>query len=85
MASAGMLTVTNSFENKTADALSEISPNLITATPDVESIARALVTASEGSRDFQRRAKGGRVAWSQEWNTSFDDAVMARVAAFLAG
>ena len=33
MASAGMLTVTNSFENKTAEAMSAISSNLITAEP----------------------------------------------------
>ena len=42
MASAGMLTVTNSFENKTAAAMAAISSNLITAEPRIEAIAAGL-------------------------------------------
>ena len=40
MASAGMATVTNSFENKTPAALAAISPNLITVEPSVEGVRR---------------------------------------------
>ena len=36
MASAGMLVVTNTFDNKTAEALAAISPNLIPAEPGME-------------------------------------------------
>ena len=42
MAAAGMLTVTNTFETKTADALAAISPNLVAAEPTLESVVAAL-------------------------------------------
>jgi glycosyltransferase involved in cell wall biosynthesis len=84
MASAGMLTVTNSFENKTAEAMEEISPNLITVEPTVEAIAAGLRAAEAGTDDFGRRARGSAVRWSRDWDRSFDDELVARIAAFLA-
>lgn len=84
MASAGMLTVTNSFENKTAEAMSALSTNLITAAPTVDGIAAALDEAAGGVADFERRARGSDVRWSRDWDSSFDDAVMERVEALLA-
>ncbi len=83
MASAGMLTVTNSFENKTAAAMAAISTNLITAEPGVEAIADALCEAAAGARDAERRARGSAVRWSRDWDRSFDDALLARVEGFL--
>ena len=50
MASAGMLTVTNTFENKTAEALAAISPNLIAAEPTIDGVAGALVGAAAAGR-----------------------------------
>jgi glycosyltransferase involved in cell wall biosynthesis len=84
MASAGLLTVTNSFENKTAEALTAISPNLITAEPSVDGIAAGLSEAAASVEDFERRARGSAVRWSREWDGSFDDALLERVTAFLA-
>ncbi len=83
MASAGLLTVTNSFENKTAAAMASISPNLITARPSLDGVVQGLREATAGVEDFERRAKGSRVRWSRDWNASFDDELMARVASFL--
>jgi glycosyltransferase involved in cell wall biosynthesis len=83
MASAGMLTVTNSFENKTPEAMAAISPNLITVEPTVEAIAAGLRAAEAGVEDFERRARGSAVRWSRDWNRSFDDGLVARIAAFL--
>jgi len=83
MASAGMLTVTNSFENKTAEAMAAISSNLVTAEPSVDGIAAGLREAAAGVEDFERRARGSAVRWSRDWNRSFDDALLARVIAFL--
>jgi glycosyltransferase involved in cell wall biosynthesis len=77
MASAGMLTVTNTFENKTREAMSEISSNLIAAAPTVQSIADALGEAVAGAPDFERRARGSAVRWSSDWRRSFDDALVA--------
>jgi hypothetical protein len=83
MASAGMLTVTNSFENKTAAALEAISPNLITAEPTIEGVADSLRQAAQCVDDFERRARGSDVAWSRDWDTSLDDALLARVESLL--
>ena len=83
MASAGMLTVTNSFENKTPEALSAISSNLIPAAPSVERIADALCAATDGAGDAERRARGSDVRWSRDWDESFPDELVDRVTALL--
>jgi hypothetical protein len=83
MASAGMLTVTNSFENKTAEAMAGISTNLITADPTIEGLAAGLLQAAAGVTDYERRARGSQVEWSRDWRRSFDDQLMARVASLL--
>jgi hypothetical protein len=84
MASAGMLTVTNSYENKTAEAVAAISSNLIAAEPAVVGIVDALCGATAAAGDAGRRVRGSRVRWSRDWTTSFDDALIARVAGWLA-
>ncbi len=83
MASAGLLTVTNTFENKTAAALQEISGNLIGGEPTVEGIAAALLQAAAGVGDFERRTAGAGVRWSRNWNESFDDALLDRLDGYL--
>ncbi|HEX8855079.1 MAG TPA: glycosyltransferase [Thermoleophilaceae bacterium] len=83
MASAGMLTVTNSFENKTPEALAAISPNLIAAEPTVDGIAAVLAEAAAGVSDFERRARGSAVQWSRDWNESFGDDLISRLTSFL--
>ena len=84
MASAGMLTVTNSFENKTPAAMSAISGNLITAEPTIDGVAGALALAADRVRDIERRVRGSAVRWSRDWNRSFDDALLSRIERFLA-
>jgi len=83
MASAGMLTVTNSFENKTPAAMAAISSNLITAEPSIDAIAHALGSAAAAVDDYERRIAGSVVQWSRDWNQSFDDRLLARIAACL--
>jgi glycosyltransferase involved in cell wall biosynthesis len=84
MASAGLLTVTNSFENKTAEALKAISGNLIAYEPTVEGVARGLREAVAEVGDVERRRRGAEVSWSRDWNTSFDDELLGRLGAYLA-
>jgi glycosyltransferase involved in cell wall biosynthesis len=79
MAAAGLLTVTNTFENKTRDAMSAISSNLIAAEPTIDGIAGALCGAGAGVEDFARRAHGSDVRWSRDWERSFDDELLGRV------
>jgi hypothetical protein len=83
MASAGMLTVTNTFENKTAEAMAAISPNLLAVSPTIEGIARGLCEAAAAVDDHERRARGSAVRWSRDWDRSFDDELLAGVSAFL--
>lgn len=83
MASAGMITVTNSFENKTAEAMAAISPNLRAARPTVEGIAAALMKAAACVDDTSARADGGRLAWSRDWDDSFGEAILDRVSELL--
>jgi hypothetical protein len=73
----------SSFENKTAEAMSAISRNLITAEPSIEGVAGGLREAVAGVGDAARRAAGARVRWSRDWDTSFDDRLLGRVASFL--
>ncbi len=60
MAAAGLVTVTNSFENKTAAALLAISPNFEVAEPRVGALADALRRAQLRAEDFTARARGQR-------------------------
>jgi glycosyltransferase involved in cell wall biosynthesis len=76
MASAGMLTVTNTFENKTAAELSAISSNLIAAEPTIEGIAEGLQVAAGGVADVGRRLAGSRVGWSSRWEESLNDELL---------
>jgi hypothetical protein len=78
-----MLAVTNAFENKTADALARISTNLVTAEPSIDGVADALCSASARTGDAERRVAGSNVRWSSDWDASFDDEIVARVADFL--
>jgi glycosyltransferase involved in cell wall biosynthesis len=85
MASAGMLTVTNSFENKTAEAMATISSNLLTVEPSIQGICTGLREAAAGIDDVGRRVRGSDVRWSRDWDDSFDDELIERVASFLEG
>ena len=62
MASAGMLTVTNSFENKTPEAMAAISSNLITAEPGIDALAAGLAEAAGGRRRLRAPRAGQRRA-----------------------
>jgi hypothetical protein len=79
MSSAGMLTVTNSFENKTAAALREISPNLIAPAPTVASVADAIGRAAAAAADHESRVAGAAVRWSRDWDESFSEALIAQI------
>jgi glycosyltransferase involved in cell wall biosynthesis len=83
MASGGMLTVTNSFENKTPEAMAAISANLITAEPSVEGVAAALLQAAAGADDVTRRVRGSHVHWARNWDQSFDDELLERLMTLL--
>lgn len=79
MASAGMLAVTNTFENKTAAAMARISPNLIAVEPSIDGVAEGLRRAAASVEDFAGRARGSEVRWSRDWRSSFSAELLERV------
>jgi glycosyltransferase involved in cell wall biosynthesis len=85
MASAGLLTVTNTFENKTPQALHAISANLVVVEPSIEAIAAGLREAARSVSDVERRLSGSAVNWSNDWRRSFDDELISHLRAALEG
>ncbi|MBA2521731.1 MAG: glycosyltransferase, partial [Solirubrobacterales bacterium] len=83
MASAGMLTVTNSFETKTPEAMTALSANLITRPPSVDGIVEGLREAVAGVDDYDRRVAGSAVDWSRDWEQSFNDKLIGEIVALL--
>ena len=85
MASAGLLTVTNTFENKTAAAMEAISPNLIAAEPGIAAVEAALDAAAARVDDVGARVRGSAVRWPRDWDESFAAPVLDRVISLLRG
>ncbi len=83
MARAGLLVVTNTFENKTAEALAAISSSLLAVPASIDALAEALVRAAAAVEDVDRRLAGTAVNWSLDWSQSFDDRLIDLVAAYL--
>jgi hypothetical protein len=83
MASAGLATVTSTFENKDAAELSVISANLIPAKPTVADLATALGSAARRTEDPAARARSADVAWPKSWDEAFDESVLARIGTWL--
>jgi hypothetical protein len=83
MAHAGLLAVTNSFENKDRAALAAISPNIVAAEPTVEAVSRALGEAAARAPDLAARAAGSRVAWPASWDDALGPALIERVESLL--
>jgi glycosyltransferase involved in cell wall biosynthesis len=83
MAAAGMLAVTNSFANKTPEALKAISSNLVVAPPTIDGVANALREAALAVEDAERRVRGSHVRWSRDWDTSLGNQLLADVETLL--
>jgi len=85
MASAGMVTVTNTFENKTAAAMEAISRNLIASEPSIDGVAAGLERAAAAAEDSDTRVRGAaELEWSRDWDAAFDDALVEQVVDWLA-
>jgi hypothetical protein len=76
MAAAGIVVVTNTFENKTAETMSAISPNILATEPTVEGIAAGLRRAAVAVSDADARTRGSEVAWARDWRAAFPDPLL---------
>jgi hypothetical protein len=83
MAAAGMLVVTNTYANKTAKCLRNISSNIIPAEPTIGGIEEALKTAIKNLEDHDARIKGTQINWSQSWDDTYHDAVLTKIKGFI--
>lgn len=83
MAAAGMLVVTNTFANKTAERLRGISANIIPAEPTAEGLENAIVTAIRNIDDYDGRIKGAAINWSQSWQDTFNEDVIRKIKRFV--
>lgn len=83
MASAGMVTVTNTFANKTREKLRSISSNLIGVEPSVETVCGGLIEAMSRVDDVAARIAGARIDWPRDWEAAFPAETIAKIRAFL--
>jgi hypothetical protein len=83
MASAGMLTVTNTCGNKTGDLLRAISTNLIAVAPTLEGVQEGLQLAVANIGDYEQRVRGARVTWATTWDQAFHAPFLDRLKEFL--
>jgi hypothetical protein len=83
MASAAMWTVTNTFENKTAKSLQDISTNLIAVEPTLEGVVAGLKMAISRVDQYEQRLQGSRVDWPTDWSDAFSEEAMQKIVDFL--
>ncbi len=74
MAGAGMVVVTNTYSNRSADHLRAISPNLEPAPLTVEGITDAIIRAVGRVDDHEGRVAGAAHGLSTSWDQTFDQA-----------
>jgi glycosyltransferase involved in cell wall biosynthesis len=83
MAAGGLVTVTNTFENKTPAAMAAISENLRAVPPTIEGVVEGLRAAVAAAEDPVARIRGADVAWARDWRTSFSDGLLGEIDAEL--
>jgi len=83
MSAAGLVTVTNTYDTKTAPHLEAISSNLIAAEPTIQGIKNALVRAVGRVDDHEGRIAGTKLNWATSWEEAFNPAVMDKLGEWL--
>ncbi|KQZ81974.1 hypothetical protein ASD64_09550 [Mesorhizobium sp. Root157] len=83
MASAGMWTVTNTFQNKTAESLEAISTNLIAVEPTLEGVVQGLKDAISRVDHYDQRLKGSKIDWPTSWDDAFEPVAIKKIVDFL--
>lgn len=83
MASAGLVTVTNTYETKTSDSMKAISKNICAVEPGIGSLVAGLKDAAKASADGAARVEGADVNWSRGWDESFDGHALSQISELL--
>jgi glycosyltransferase involved in cell wall biosynthesis len=79
MAAAGMVVVTNTFENKDAEAMRSISTNIAAVAPTIEGVAGGLAAAAARAGDASARVDGADVRWARDWDEALPDSLLDQV------
>jgi hypothetical protein len=85
MAAAGMLAVTNTFANKTAEKLRAVSANLTGVEPTIPAIREGVIDAMSRAGDIDRRLAGAQIRWPTDWKDAFPQDTMQKIRNFLGG
>jgi hypothetical protein len=83
MAAAGLITVTNTYENKTSQKLKSISNNIIPVQPTAQGIKSGLVEALRRVDDFEGRVAGAEINWQRRWSEALGGPVMEKLKWFI--
>lgn len=83
MAAAGILTVTNTFENKTPEKLVGISRNLIPVEPSPEGVLNGFRQAVARTGDYEGRRRGMELNWPRTWGEVYDKTFLDRFESWL--
>ncbi|MCK5600285.1 hypothetical protein KAR91_00270 [Candidatus Pacearchaeota archaeon] len=84
MATAGVVTITNVYENRDFDVLTSISKNIVPCETDMFSVADSIKHAvSHLVNDSEYRVANASVDWVTDWDDAFNKDVMAKVNDFL--
>jgi len=83
MASAGLVTVTNTFLNKTRERWLEVSSNIVAVPPTVEGIKAGLAIAIGEVGNYSKRIAGSKVNWPTSWKDAFNDEFMSKLKGFI--
>jgi glycosyltransferase involved in cell wall biosynthesis len=76
MAASGGLVVTTSFGNKSAQALADLSANIIAVPPTLEHIGAGLATAIARLDDWKGRLHAAEIDLPKTWHRSLDRVVL---------
>lgn len=81
MASSGILTVTNTYSNRTHQQLKSISGNIYPAEMNIDSIADQILSAINDIPSFEQRLSNADIKWSNDWSESFNDEFLSKITA----
>jgi hypothetical protein len=83
MAAAGLVTVTNTYANKTAEKLRRISKNIVAVPATINGIKEGLVRALGEVENFEDRVAGAQIDWKTRWSDALGEMIMCKIRRFI--
>ena len=84
MSSAGIVTITNHFENRSPEQLVKISGNIVPCEMNMYSVSEKIQYAVKNRVfQFEERHKNSDLKWVRDWNDSFNEEVIDKINQFI--